>query len=205
MNCEQIRTIDTDQSCAIYDFSRTPFRDEKSTIYLVPFRATDEQSERRAAWETDVDVARFNRQLPMYYEKLLWQMRESADNPYTAGFEVIAGGKPVGYTSLYSIDIVSRCADVSIMIGEKGVWRSGIGSRAVSLLFARARQIGLRHVYATIHEDNEGSIRLFKRFPCVTRRMNDSGLPRLISFDVHFSNWNPSDTVQLVVEELPKN
>jgi [ribosomal protein S5]-alanine N-acetyltransferase len=67
----------------------------------------------------------------------------------------------LGNISLQKIDILSRSAELAIMIGEKSAWGKGYGLEASRLLCAHGfNQLGLHRIYCGTHAKNFGMQKL---------------------------------------------
>lgn len=61
----------------------------------------------------------------------------------------------VGYAGLYRIDIPNSHAEYGILIGERGYWRQGIGTRATQAMLRLAfEHLGLNRVYLEVLASN---------------------------------------------------
>jgi RimJ/RimL family protein N-acetyltransferase len=83
---------------------------------------------------------------------------------WTLDMTVVKDGNPIGYCSIYNIDNKKRDAELSLLIGEKGMQRRGYGNDIVKGM----REIGfdileLKRLKALVSNENERSIRAFKK------------------------------------------
>ena len=83
---------------------------------------------------------------------------------WTLDMTVVRDGNPIGYCSIYNIDPEKRDAELSLLIGEKGMQRRGYGNDIVKGM----REIGfdileLNRLKALVSNENERSIRAFKK------------------------------------------
>ncbi|NLZ31217.1 MAG: GNAT family N-acetyltransferase [Methanomicrobiales archaeon] len=72
--------------------------------------------------------------------------------------------KPVGLVSLTDIDRNNGTAECSILIGEKSLWRTGLGIEAALLMFRHGfYTLGLTRIEARQLVSNRGGIRLAEK------------------------------------------
>ena len=81
---------------------------------------------------------------------------------WTLDMTVVRDGNPIGYCSIYNIDNEKKDAELSLLIGEKGMQRRGYGNDIVRGM----RDIGfdileLNRLKALVFNDNERSIKAF--------------------------------------------
>lgn len=116
---------------------------------------------RKADWR-DIDYYfqwRNNPKIYKYFKeqnsKLEWCNHVSywKDNlEYT--YTILLYNSPVGYIK------IDPDKEISILIGNCYLWNKGIATIALELIMERYN----KPFYATIHKDNNGSIRLFEKF-----------------------------------------
>lgn len=135
-------------------------------LYISVFR--DELlTERYVGWLNDAEVVRYSEQ--RHKNHTLQSCSDYLANMRSAGslflsIEVVLG-KPchIGNISV-SIDIPNNSADLSILIGDKGMWGKGYASIAWSALMEYLLfEVGFRRVTAGTMEVNDSMIRLIKR------------------------------------------
>ena len=76
--------------------------------------------------------------------------------------ERLDGGDPIGQIDYYDLDLVSRSAWTSIMIGDPAYWGGGYGTESMRVLLRYLfRQLGLHRVTLTAHASNERAQRSY--------------------------------------------
>ena len=79
----------------------------------------------------------------------------------------IGGGgewNPVGVIGWHLIDWRNRVGELGIVIGEKSVWNSGVGTDAVRALVRWGfRELNLNRATLKVFEDNAGAIRCYEK------------------------------------------
>lgn len=136
------------------------------SLYISSFR--DELlTERYVGWLNDPEIVRYSEQRHRVHSlescsDYLESMRASGSlflSIEAAHSELFH----VGNISV-AIDALNRAADLSIMIGDKGVWGRGYASMAwTAVMQYLLYEAGLRRVTAGTMEVNEPMIRLMKR------------------------------------------
>ena len=113
-------------------------------------------------WYQDPEVLRWSqtdRATPMSRERVEKMYAYLAAHGEFYMIEVVEDGgfRPIG-------DVGMQPDTLPIVIGDRGWWGRGIGTRVLRLLIVRARQLGWPSLQAKyIHHDNERSRRLFRR------------------------------------------
>lgn len=91
------------------------------------------------------------------YNKLI---RSSSD----VAFIIMVGNKSIGSCGLYSINWISRKAEVRIIIGEKGYQNRCIGIESIKLLIDYAfNKLNLNKVYLGVNEENLQAVNCYKK------------------------------------------
>jgi RimJ/RimL family protein N-acetyltransferase len=79
-------------------------------------------------------------------------------------FLLFADGRLMGDADLRHIDLQSRTAEFTILVGERAAQGRGFGTRFALMLHALAfAKLGLAHIYVSIIPANRGSLRLFEK------------------------------------------
>ncbi len=147
------------------NYSRGIFLDGKH-IYLRPISIEDLDGN-YINWLNDPVVCRYNRhaRFPSTKEAIR-QYLEKISHSTTDIVLAIAEKnthKHIGNVSLSRINWVDRNAELSIIIGEKEVWKKGYGTEACRLMIAYAFEtLNLHRIYAGTHEDNIGFQKIAK-------------------------------------------
>lgn len=135
-------------------------------IRILPF---DERhlNENYISWLNDIEVVRYSEQrhkthtiesCTKYYED-----QKNSENYFLAVELVEKERRHVGNIGV-SVDSLNNVADLSIIIGDKSMWGTGVGSRAWSLaLNAILYDLNFRMVTAGTMESNKPMINLMKR------------------------------------------
>lgn len=135
-------------------------------IQLRRLRATD-ASERYVSWLNDPEVNRYLESRFVHWT--LDSVRayiESRQNEREHFFAICerAAGAHIGNIKLGPIDPHHRCADVSLVIGERAHWGRGAGSEAILLVTKYAFvELGLLKLQAGAYLANMGCIKAFER------------------------------------------
>jgi RimJ/RimL family protein N-acetyltransferase len=117
------------------------------------------------AWLNDAEVSRFNSHHVYPYDReqalaYIASVRGSRREIVLA-VEHKSDRKHIGNIALQSIDLVSRSAELSIMMGDRSFWGQGIGEEAGRLLVRHAFDaLGLHRVACGTTADNEGMKKL---------------------------------------------
>ena len=118
-------------------------------------------------WLNDFDVVRYSEQ--RHYQHTLntcneyFKIQNSSLNYFLAIELNNLSKKHVGNIGV-DVDPYNNKADVSIIIGDKSVWGTGVGSRAWSLVVdILIKQLGFRLITAGTMETNMSMIKLMKR------------------------------------------
>jgi len=70
----------------------------------------------------------------------------------------------IGNICLNNIDFINRCAEISIIIGEKDCWGKGYAEQAYKMLISHGfKALNLHRIYMGTYESNEGIKRLAKK------------------------------------------
>jgi len=172
--------------------------DRNGPLQLVPISLDAGQIARSIQWELDSEVAKYYSMspfdsVPAIIEKNYLQAIHDKDE---ARFEIVHSDfGPVGHVFLSRVNPFQKNALVGIMVGEKSVWRKGIGKQAVDVLLAGVKKFGMKTIEAKIHIDNEPSIRLFRTYPVTTWRQKY--IREYVCFRIPLSHWNPPESMEL--------
>jgi RimJ/RimL family protein N-acetyltransferase len=126
-----------------------------------------------AAWLNDPEVRRhlaLGYPLSLIHEEH-WLEDELRKEPATQSFVIEAmriGGEAywnaVGVTGFHAIDWRSRSGELGIVIGQKSVWGSGIGTDATRTLVRWGfQELNLNRVFLRVFEDNAAAIRCYEK------------------------------------------
>lgn len=88
-----------------------------------------------------------------------------ADPSLGRAWLVAAGGQPVGYavlTFVHSIEFGGRCGFVDELYVEPAARGRGVGRRALELVAAEARSLGVRVLLLEVSPENERAERLYR-------------------------------------------
>jgi RimJ/RimL family protein N-acetyltransferase len=136
-------------------------RGEKCT--LRPLRK--EEAETYIGWFKDLDVIRYTLQIgPMS----IWQeedfIKRMADERNAISWIIEVDGRPVGWTGVGGINWRNGNGESGIVIGEKSVWRRGVGSEAMALRTSYCfRELNLHKIRTRVYIDNEASKRALQK------------------------------------------
>ena len=122
-------------------------------------RPRPEEAKIMAGWFEDMEVTQYLAMTRPPSDKFEEEWLEGhARNPNTILWAVEFEGRLVGVTSLEKIDWVNQNAVTGTVLGDKSVWRQGLGTKLMEL---RARyaftQTGLRKLKSGYLADNKGS------------------------------------------------
>jgi RimJ/RimL family protein N-acetyltransferase len=117
-------------------------------------------------WFNDPEVSGLNSHhvFPYTREAALRWVSALADRRDALVLAVELDGRHVGNISLQGIDPVSRCAELAIVLGDRGVWGQGIGLEAAQLLVAHGfSALNLRRIGCGTVAANTGMRRIAER------------------------------------------
>ena len=87
----------------------------------------------------------------------------SRKNSKTYIIESIKDNKPIGITSLISIDMYNHNAEFIIDIGDKSYWGKGIGREVVTMILNYAfKELNFHRINLRVFSFNERAIKLYK-------------------------------------------
>jgi RimJ/RimL family protein N-acetyltransferase len=70
----------------------------------------------------------------------------------------------IGNIKIHRIDWFNRCAELSLVIGEKAFWGKGYGAEAIKLAVDYSfNTLNLHRISACVYANNLGSINAFKK------------------------------------------
>jgi len=137
-----------------------------NTVKIVNF-SKKHLTQQYVDWLNDFDVVRYSEQ--RHYQHTLntcneyFKIQNSSLNYFLAIELNNLSKKHVGNIGV-DVDPYNNKADVSIIIGDKSVWGTGVGSRAWSLVIdILIKQLGFRLITAGTMETNMSMIKLMKR------------------------------------------
>ena len=134
-------------------------------IYLREVRLSD-VNENYYRWLNDPEVTRYLevRFLPRSLEnitKYVESMDGNADDVLLA-ICLKEGSRHMGNVRLGPVNWIHRFAEVSLLIGEKSMWRKGIGTEALCLMSRYAFDVlNLHKLRAGCYQENTGSAKAF--------------------------------------------
>lgn len=144
----------------------TPFL-AGTTIYLRGLREEDLGGP-WFDWFDNAEVCRFNNhhRFPNTDRRMREFLEQVAGGPQTLVLAVCdaASHAHLGNVSLDRIDLVNRCAEFSIIIGDPAAWGRGVGTEAGRLLLRHGfRELGLQRIGCGTSEDNLGMQKLARK------------------------------------------
>ena len=119
-------------------------------------------------WMNDPEVTRYleSRYASWDLAQLEAWLRGSLADPASHPLAILAlpQGRHVGNLKIGPVRQPHRVAEVGVMLGERSLWGRGLGSRALRLAAAWARDsLGLHKLTAGCYANNPGSIRAFEK------------------------------------------
>jgi RimJ/RimL family protein N-acetyltransferase len=140
---------------------------EGNRVYLRDV-TSDDVTDRYCAWLNDPEVNRYleTRFEPQTRERILAYV-DAQNRAVNAVFLAIVrrvDDVHVGNLRIGALDLVHRTATLALVIGEKAVWGTGIGTEAIDLATQYAfEHLDLRKLTARCYATNIGSIRAFEK------------------------------------------
>jgi RimJ/RimL family protein N-acetyltransferase len=130
---------------------------EGKVVRLRPPRAED--AEVMITWFADLETTQFlGRRNPMSVEMEKEWLEKTAKDPDSVIWVVEAGGHPVGTSGIREIDWKNGFGTTGTLIGDRSLWRKGIGRESMQL---RARyaftQLPLRKLKSSYFDGNVAS------------------------------------------------
>lgn len=131
-----------------------------SRIYLRKLKKTDKQY--FSKWWRDKDLLRLtsgqikkitDKEVEKYF---LLMLNNSSDYHLM----IILPHKVIGHLSLMKRK--NKLYETQIVIGEKGYWNKGYGTKAIKMLIKRAKKAGIKHIYLEVRPDNKRAINTYK-------------------------------------------
>lgn len=122
--------------------------------------ATQNDWELMIAWRSDPDIYQgfYTQKKPLVWEEhVSWIKSRNKD---WRTFIIIYDDRRVGTVTIGQLDHWSP--EIGYYVGEKSLWRKGVGRAAVSLGLEYIRNYGREYVHTTILDSNERSIKLIK-------------------------------------------
>jgi D-alanine-D-alanine ligase len=132
---------------------------------LVALRPRYEHMDALLSWFNDPEVAHFMDSPGARYTKddLVEDFLVSVSDDFATVVAEKATGKPIGYGSIYSINMDNGSADMSFLIGERSARRKGWGKVLVRMLQRMAfGTMGLHSINLTVTRENQPSLRSLK-------------------------------------------
>lgn len=142
---------------------KDPFLTGKK-IYLNPIQKADLTPKYRE-WLNDEEVSRYNshHRFPNYDEN----MREYFETAIKSKSNLILAirdkesDEHIGNIALENIDLINRCAELAIMIGDRSYQGKGVGGDACRAIMRHAfNELNLHRIYLGTAEENVGMQKL---------------------------------------------
>jgi RimJ/RimL family protein N-acetyltransferase len=151
----------------VSELRRLVARDRQSGIALVPFVPSKSMVDRMLGWLTDPEVAQYYWDRPKYNEA---DIEEDIMKKYhdlsIAGYSIVHPTHgAVGYADIMMRGGKTKVAEASVLVGEKTLWRTGIGRASLTLLCFFAKRAGIQYVFGEMYNENVASQRLVEQFP----------------------------------------
>lgn len=125
-----------------------PIRLVGAQVTLVPF-SPEHLSQRYVDWLNDPEVNAHSRRKGVRSTVDDARRYMASLRPDEVVLAILVGDRHVGNVKLGPVDWDNACADISILVGERGVWGKGIGAEAVYLVGRHLlKEVGLNRVYA---------------------------------------------------------
>jgi diamine N-acetyltransferase len=144
-----------------------------SIIYgeRIRLRATEREDVKKFhTWVNDPEVTNYlSLYLPMSMtdeENWFNAMTQRSQNEKPLVIEVKDGNdwKMIGNCGVFDIDIVTRSAELGIMLGEKGEWNKGYGTEAITLLTRHCFEtLNMNRVYLRVYAENLRAKRTYEK------------------------------------------
>lgn len=138
--------------------------------YLVPFEVNHMNDEEYLGWLRDYDVVKTINRLdylrPVSFEEVRRYCESVMQSPQDIFMAIheVASERFIGTIRASRIDLVTRTADIGILIGEKDVWGKGFGTDAISTLAEYLfDRLCLRKLTAGLMAVNPGMLRVFEK------------------------------------------
>jgi len=133
-------------------------------VYLRPLAAADVEGG-YPAWLNDADVCAGNSHhvFPYSREAALEYIRQAgrAQDELVLAVALCEGDMHIGNIALQKIHPINRCADLSILIGEKSAWGQGYGLEACRLLCNHAfSELNLYRIACATFDNNAAMMKL---------------------------------------------
>ena len=119
------------------------------------------------AWRADPEIRKYlpssKQERPSWGAQTAWYKSAAIPGYWTAtlDFSPEWGPRPIGLAHW-----LARTGEVGLLIGEKSLWRQGVGRAVLSLVLRKVSELRPElvtdDVWAVIHPDNEASLRLFE-------------------------------------------
>jgi len=121
----------------------------------------ESDAERFISWFADPDVTRYlGVTFPLSLEREKEILKSFSESKDLVWWVIEAEGKAIGGIGIHQIDWINRHAITGIVIGDKGTWRKGYATEAMSLRTRYAfRELNLHKLSSFTFFDNEGSKR----------------------------------------------
>ncbi len=75
-----------------------------------------------------------------------------------------APGRAIGFTTFRNFDDRVHSAEISLVIGEPGLWGAGLGRRAIQAMIALGfEELKLQKIWLNVRDDHVRAIRLYQR------------------------------------------
>lgn len=135
-----------------------------SRLYLRPLELEDGRAV--VEWMNDREVLRYlTKTIPINSfreDEFLRTLYKDEKNVHL-GIVVRDDHRLIGRVSLVNIDIVSRTAELSLVIGDRGAWGKGYGAEADGLMLRYGFDfLNLHKIYAWVLEGHHHSVRVLE-------------------------------------------
>jgi len=133
-------------------------------VYLSPINIED--YERYTEWLNDLEVS-INLTLAteiLTKEKEKEIIEKLSKEKYNFAIIDNATNELIGNCGLMNIDMINRCAEMGIFIGNKGYWNKGYGTEAIKLLLDFSfNLINLNNIFLQVKDFNKRAIKSYKK------------------------------------------
>ena len=135
---------------------------EAATVRLRPVKVSDLPLLVR--WANDRDVRHWLHRSERPPSTLESERERLRDRTWAEWCIEAADGRAIGLVRLRGIEDSQGCAELAIVIGEKGCWGRGYGTDAIRLVLRHAfGELGLRRVWLITDADNLRGQRCFQK------------------------------------------
>lgn len=118
------------------------------------------------SWENDKENWEVSENDSLYTLEDIRNLITELKDPVVAGqarYMITTGNDNLGAVDLFQIDFNEGKAGVGILIADKNNRRKGIALKALQLVEKKALALNVNYLTATIHTNNEPSLKLFEK------------------------------------------